>query len=62
VLLMELVADADGEPAPRLNDVALAPDDARRFHADLIRQVVRMRGHRPGICRSTTCSWTRTAR
>jgi len=42
VLLMELVADADGEPAPRLNDVALEPDEARRFHADLIRQVVRM--------------------
>jgi len=42
VLLMELVADADGEPAPRLNDVALEPEEARRFHADLIRQVVRM--------------------
>ena len=42
VLLMELVADADGEPAPRLNDVALEPDEARRFHGSLIRQVVRM--------------------
>lgn len=42
VLLMELVTDEDGEPAPRLNDLALGEDDARRFHADLVRQVVRM--------------------
>jgi RIO kinase 1 len=42
VLLMELVTDAEGAPAPRLNDVTLDEDDARRFHADLVRQVVRM--------------------
>lgn len=42
VLLMELVADEDGEPAPRLNDIELSADDARTFHAFLIRQVVRM--------------------
>ena len=42
VLLMELVTDADGEPAPRLNDVVLSEADARRYHADLVRQVVRM--------------------
>ncbi len=42
VLLMELVADEDGEPAPRLNDIELSADDARQFHADLVRQVVRM--------------------
>lgn len=42
VLLMELVADDEGEPAPRLNDIVLSADDARRYHADLIRQVVRM--------------------
>ncbi len=42
VLLMELVTDDDGEPAPRLNDVVLDEDDARRFHAVLVRQVVRM--------------------
>lgn len=42
VLLMELVTDEDGEPAPRLNDVVLSADDARRYHADLVRQVVRM--------------------
>lgn len=42
VLLMELVADEDGEPAPRLNDLALSAEEAQRFHAELIRQVVRM--------------------
>lgn len=42
VLLMELVADEDGEPAPRLNDVVLGPDEARQYHAFLVRQVVRM--------------------
>ena len=42
VVLMELVVDAAGEPAPRLNDVALSSDDARRYHAFLVRQVVRM--------------------
>lgn len=42
VLLMELVANEDGEPAPRLNDIDLSEDDARSFHGFLIRQVVRM--------------------
>ncbi len=42
VLLMELVADEDGEPAPRLNDVVLSDEVARQFHAILLRQVVRM--------------------
>ena len=42
VLLMELVTDEDGEPAPRLNDVVLSAEDARRYHAQLIREVVRM--------------------
>jgi len=42
VLLMELVADDDGEPAPRLNDVVLSEDDARQHHSVLVRQVVRM--------------------
>lgn len=42
VLLMELVADADGDAAPRLNDVTLEPDEARRHHAFLIRQIVAM--------------------
>ena len=41
-LLMELITDADGEPAPRLNDIELSADDARRYHTELLRQVVRM--------------------
>ena len=40
VLLMELVCDAAGDPAPRLNDVALEPDQALAWHAFMIRQVV----------------------
>ena len=42
VLLMELVADEHGEPAPRLNDLKLTEEQAREFHAMLIRQVVLM--------------------
>jgi RIO kinase 1 len=42
VLLMELVTDENGSPAPRLNDVVLSAGDARRYHAMLIRQVVLM--------------------
>ena len=42
VLLMELVMDAEGHSAPRLGEVDLAPEQAREFHAFLIRQVVRM--------------------
>ena len=42
VLLMELVTDAHGDAAPRLNDVAFAPDEARIHHQALLREVVRM--------------------
>ncbi|HEU4372619.1 MAG TPA: PA4780 family RIO1-like protein kinase [Telluria sp.] len=42
VLLMELVTGADGNAAPRLNDVPLAPDLALEYHAALLRQVVLM--------------------
>ena len=42
VLLMELVTDAHGDAAPRLNDVAFTPEDARRHHAALLVEVVRM--------------------
>ena len=42
VLLMELVTDADGDAAPRLNDVAFTPEDARKHHASLLREVMRM--------------------
>ncbi|GAB3332248.1 serine protein kinase RIO [Marilutibacter aestuarii] len=42
VLVMELVVDADGAPAPRLGEVELGPEQARAFHGVLVRQVVRM--------------------
>lgn len=42
VLLMELVADAEGNAAPRLNDLAFTPEEARAHHRFLIRQVVLM--------------------
>jgi len=42
VLLMELVADAHGDAAPRMNDVALTPEQARAHHASLLVEVVRM--------------------
>ncbi len=42
VLLMELVTDAQGDAAPRLNDVALSPEQARAHHATLLTEVVRM--------------------
>ncbi len=42
VLLMELVTDAHGDAAPRLNDVAFTPEQALAHHATLIAEVVRM--------------------
>ena len=42
VLLMELVTDAHGDAAPRLNDVRFTPEQARRHHATLVAEVVRM--------------------
>ena len=43
VLLMELVQDAEGNPAPRLNDVALASaEQAVEWHAFMIHQIVLM--------------------
>ncbi len=41
-LVMELVTDAHGDPAPRLSEVDLTAEVAREYHAFLIRQVVRM--------------------
>jgi RIO kinase 1 len=42
VLLMELVVDAEGAAAPRLNDVAFTAADARTHHATLLNEVLRM--------------------
>ncbi len=42
VVIMELVTDADGNAAPRLNDLALSEEVALAYHATLIGEVVRM--------------------
>ncbi len=42
VLLMELITDADGEAAPRLNDLDLTPAQALAYHGSLIADVVKM--------------------
>ena len=42
VVLMELLTDALGHAAPRLNDLALSEAMALEYHAILIRQIVRM--------------------
>ena len=39
---MELVTDASGNAAPRLNDVVFTAEEARAHHATLIKEVVRM--------------------
>jgi RIO kinase 1 len=44
VLLMELVVDAEGRAAPRLNDLQFEEADALAHHATLIEEVVRMLG------------------
>jgi RIO kinase 1 len=42
VLIMELVTDLEGNPAPRLGEVDLSPEIAREYHGFLVRQIVRM--------------------
>jgi RIO kinase 1 len=42
VLLMELVTDAEGNAAPRLNDVQLTAGEATELHHGLVGEVVRM--------------------
>jgi RIO kinase 1 len=42
VLLMELVTDEHGDAAPRLNDVEFTQEEARKHHATLLTEVVRM--------------------
>ncbi|TDK66508.1 PA4780 family RIO1-like protein kinase [Sapientia aquatica] len=42
VLLMDLVTDAQGNAAPRLNDVEFDHDKALQFHAKLLREVILM--------------------
>lgn len=42
VLLMELIVDAEGEAAPRLNDLDLTSEQACHYHHQLIHEVVKM--------------------
>jgi RIO kinase 1 len=42
VVLMELLTDADGHAAPRLNDLVLSEAQALEYHRTLIAQIVRM--------------------
>jgi RIO kinase 1 len=42
VLIMELITDADGNPAPRLADLVFDPDGAQAMYERLLREVVRM--------------------
>jgi RIO kinase 1 len=42
VLLMELVKDAEGHPAPRLIEVRYEPEEARAAYLDLRSQIVKM--------------------
>lgn len=42
VLLMELVVDAHGDVAPRLNDLKLTGAQAREYHRAMIQQIVLM--------------------
>ena len=37
---MELISDAEGHAAPRLNDIELTPERALDYHAQLLQQVV----------------------
>ena len=42
VLLMELITDADGDVAPRLNDISMSAEQAVRDHSTLMKFVLRM--------------------
>jgi len=44
VLLMELITDAEGDVAPRLNDVAMSEEQALEDHALMMRYIMRMLG------------------
>ena len=42
VMLMELITNADGGVAPRLNDITMTPEQARKDHATVMAQIVKM--------------------
>ncbi|MCF4009375.1 PA4780 family RIO1-like protein kinase [Rheinheimera sp. UJ63] len=42
ILLMELILDEDGDVAPRLNDITLEPEQAKRDHKTMMQHILRM--------------------
>jgi len=42
VLLMDLIVDEDGDPAPRLDEVAFDVETARDYHGRMMMEIVRM--------------------
>lgn len=42
ILLMELILDEDGDVAPRLNDIQLTAEQARRDHKTMMQHILRM--------------------
>jgi RIO kinase 1 len=42
VLLMDMITDADGDVAQRLNDIEMSAQDAVRFHAGVMQDIVKM--------------------
>lgn len=42
VLVMELVQDAEGQPAPRLGDLVYTPENAKEIYDQLLAEVIRM--------------------
>ncbi|MDP4944337.1 MAG: serine protein kinase RIO [Alishewanella sp.] len=42
ILLMELILDEDGDVAPRLNDITLEPEQAKRDHKTMMHHILRM--------------------
>lgn len=42
VLLMELIVDEEGNPAPRLHDVSFTTDEARTHHQHMLTEIVRL--------------------
>ncbi|MFM2153689.1 MAG: hypothetical protein RL199_2124 [Pseudomonadota bacterium] len=42
VLLMELVLDPNGQPAPRLSELSFSPEEAVRHHRDVVSMIVKL--------------------
>jgi len=42
VLLMELIEDAEGHAAPRLGDLSHSAEEAHTYHAQILKEIVRM--------------------